>query len=121
MEKNTIPSSKRAINLKSVKLKTEDTFHTIFIWLITSNLNLLLRCHWRVVLFLVAASSLSLFLYHFFPPLSSYSFSLPSHSPAHPDSLFILRRNKFITTMFPKSTFTVQSQHHVSTCMLEQN
>lgn len=81
MEKNTVLSLKIAINLKSVKLKAEDTFHTIFIWLITFNhLNLLLRCHWRVVLF---SFSLCLFFISFsssfFPSLSSYSIltSLP--------------------------------------------
>lgn len=47
---------KSATNLKSTEcreLKTEDTFCVIFIWLISSyHLNLILWCHWRVVLFL---------------------------------------------------------------------
>lgn len=74
MEKNTILSLKIAINWKSIKLKTEDTFHTMFIWLITSNhLNLLLRCHWRIVSFVF---SLCLFFISFSSLFFSSSFFL---------------------------------------------
>lgn len=74
MEKNTILSLKITICLKSIKLKTEYIFHTIFIWLITSNhVNLLLWCHWRVVLFWFHLCLFFISFSSFFPPLSSYS------------------------------------------------
>ena len=51
--KKTVLFLKAAFNLKSITLKTKDTFCITFIWLITSyHLNLLLWCHWRAPLFL---------------------------------------------------------------------
>lgn len=103
---------KSAINLKSTEcreLKTEDTFCVIFIWLISSyHLNLILWCHWRVVFVLSLPPVYLVFFLCFFLLCLSTHLSLPSHSPVNLDSFLIFRRNKSITTMLQKNTFTVK-------------
>lgn len=123
LEKSTIFSLKIAIHLKSIKLKTEDTFHTILIWLITSNhLNLLFRCHKRVVLFLFSLCLFFIsFSFPFFPPLSSYTIFTTFPFSCPPSQLVHLEREKIYHYNTPKKHFYCLKLSNISTCMLEQN
>jgi len=109
MEKKNSPVFKSSIQFE--KYYTENKgyiLHNIYLahHFLSSELAALMPLESSTV-FILSLPPLYLFFFLIFFLLFLPTQLLPSHSPANPDSLLMFRKNTSITTMLPKSIFTV--------------